>query len=197
MSCNDYKKLSEAYEYKENYEWGNKGELTFPSGNQMPPPSAPRPPGPPTYYDKDYHTEDERNWHHRYWDADHHRYWPKIIVPVPYAYQDWMTKFWNMINDISINYPEYPTLTDIQGMKNFILSLPTIIPCQTDLCNNYIKNFIDRNRDNLDAIVSNRSVLYGFLHDFYQDINQKFGSEILSNTKYIVPNNYYYNYNYI
>jgi hypothetical protein len=96
----------------------------------------------------------------------------------------WMSRFYYTIQDIGANYPIYPTVQDIESMQHFITSLPNIVPCRTTLCSSYIANFIDRNTENLDAITSNRVILYDFLRDFYFDIKQKFGNELYEDSYY-------------
>ena len=130
--------------------------------------------------------------HHKSHDDDHHHYnhYRQDILPYYepitryYRMNNWMSRFYYSIQDIGANYPIYPTIQDINSMKNFIAALPNIVPCRTSLCSSYIANFIERNTDNLDAITSNREFLYDFLRDFYFDIKQKFGNELYEDSHY-------------
>jgi len=129
--------------------------------------------------------------HRKIHDEDHHHYirYKENVLPyhdpiVRYYQSNWMSRFYSTIQDIGANYPDYPTLQDINAMKNFILALPHIVPCHTTLCSAYITNHVDRNSDNLDAITGNKEVLYDFLRDFYSDIKQKFGNELYEDTYY-------------
>lgn len=128
--------------------------------------------------------------HERRYDDDHHHYreYQERILPY-YApicnhTENWMTRFYYTIQDISANYPVYPTLHHIEIMQNFIRALPNIIPCHTSLCKSYITNYIDSANDNLEAITSNRNYLIDFLRDFHNDIKQKFGHELYEDSLY-------------
>ena len=126
------------------------------------------------------HDEDD----HRHY-RDYRDYVLPYYAPVyTYSYQSWMSRFQATIQDISINYPMYPTTMDIEKIQNFILSLPDIIPCQSSLCKAYVTNHIERNRDNMDAITGNRNYLQEFLRDFYMDLKQKFGHELYEDSYY-------------
>ena len=124
-------------------------------------------------------------------DDDHHHYrdYRERVLPYhepiyTYSYRSWMSRFHSTIQDISMNYPMYPTTLDIERMQNFILALPDIVPCHTSLCKSYIVNFVDRNKDNLNAITGNRNYLHEFLRDFFVDIKQKFGQELYEDFDY-------------
>lgn len=122
-------------------------------------------------------------------DHRHYRDYREFVLPYyapvyTYSYQSWMIRFHATIQDISLNYPMYPTMMDIEKMQNFILSLPNIIPCSSSLCKAYVANHIERNRDNLDAITGNRKYLHEFLRDFYMDLKQKFGHELYEDSYY-------------
>ena len=129
--------------------------------------------------------------HHRDHDEDHYHYrrYRDDVLPyhdpiMRYSYQTWMSRFLSTIQDINATYPIYPTTSEINSMKNFIIALPDIVPCHTSLCKSYITTYIERNRDNLDAITVNRNYLYEFLRDFYVDIKQKFGNELYEDYNY-------------
>lgn len=128
--------------------------------------------------------------HERRHDDDHHHYhdYQHRVLPChePHYYQNqnWMTRFYFTIQDISASYPVYPTLQHMETMQNFIMALPHIVPCHTSLCKSYITTYIERARDNLDAITSNRNYLIDFLRDFHNDIKQKFGHELYEDCLY-------------
>lgn len=125
-------------------------------------------------------------------DEDNHRHYrdyrdfvlPYYAPVYTYSYESWMSRFQATIRDMSMNYPLYPTMMDIERTQNFILSLPDIIPCRSSLCKAYVNNHIERNRENLDAITGNRNYLHEFLRDFYMDLKQKFGHELYEDSYY-------------
>jgi hypothetical protein len=122
-------------------------------------------------------------------DHRHYRDYRQFVLPYyqpvyTYSYESWMSRFQSTIQDVNINYPMYPTTMDMERMQNFILSLPDLIPCHSSLCKAYVTNHIERNRDNLDALTSNRNYLHEFLRDFYMDLKQKFGHELYEDSYY-------------
>ena len=84
------------------------------------------------------------------------------------------------INSIVYSYPVYPTLYDIERMKLFILDLPNFVPCQTNLCKNYVQNYVNNNKDNLNSITSSKAMLIDFFNDFIRDVTNKFNTEIIA-----------------
>ena len=138
-----------------------------------------------------FKAEDVHPKHIRNHDDDHHHYirYREEVLPYyypinRYSYENWMNRFFYTIQDISVSYPDYPTTYDIQTMSNFILNLPNIVPCHTSLCKSYITTYIDRERDNLNAITNNKLYLQEFLRTFYYDIKQKFGNELYEDAHY-------------
>lgn len=124
-------------------------------------------------YKKKY---DDDHTHYRNYRKNVIRYYEPVVYQ--FSYENWLSRFLYTIQDIGINYPDYPTTIDIAKMQKFILALPKLVPCNTSLCKSYITNYIDREKDNLDAITNNKKYLYDFLKDFYSDIKQKFGNEL-------------------
>jgi len=128
----------------------------------------------------------------RDYDDDYHRHYRdyrQFVLPTyepvyRYSYQCWMYRFYAIIQDISLNYPAYPTTYDRENMERFLLSLPSIIPCRSSLCKAYVSNHIERNRENFDALTANRNYLQEFLRDFYMDLKQKFGHELYEDSCY-------------
>jgi len=72
----------------------------------------------------------------------------------------WGPSFWFTLHNGAKNYPLNADAEDKYHMKNFILALPTIIPCSA--CSSHAKSHIRSNYHLLDHICSGRDNLFNF-----------------------------------
>jgi hypothetical protein len=102
----------------------------------------------------------------------------------PYFYNRYATNkftFFDSLNDIKNKYPTLPSESDKNIMKDFIINLPTIVPCDLP-CRDYVKFFTEtylKNND-LEKIVSNKYELVKFIDELKIDINNRYGYQIRS-----------------
>uniref|UniRef100_A0A6C0DZR9 ERV/ALR sulfhydryl oxidase domain-containing protein n=1 Tax=viral metagenome TaxID=1070528 RepID=A0A6C0DZR9_9ZZZZ len=102
----------------------------------------------------------------------------------PYFYNRYTTNrftFFDSLNDIKNKYPTLPSESDKNIIKDFIINLPTIVPCDLP-CRDYVKFFIEtylKNND-LEKIVSNKYELVKFIDELKIDINNRYGYQIRS-----------------
>lgn len=180
---------------KFNSTWSGKGgESTIPHSRLPPPPPGenrpPREHRPPHHYDHNYDYERRRIYNKPYYYYDYDNiyfpHYPNNQYPyLPYFYNIYtsyspynlnysqyipkMNMFWDSINKSILNYPEYPSLSDIDMMKRFIVDLPIFIPCN-DSCKSFMKIYIQEQISNLDSICQNKKTLV----DFFQNLRHQF-----------------------
>lgn len=85
---------------------------------------------------------------------------------------------WFSLHNGALNYPEMASPIIKERMKCFILALPIILPCET--CKNHANEFIENNREYLDAICSTRENLFNFFVDFHNNVNSFTNKPIMS-----------------
>jgi hypothetical protein len=90
----------------------------------------------------------------------------------------WGPKLWTVIHIGSLHYPENASPIYIEGMKNFILGLPYILPC--DNCKNHSLDFLSQYNDKLNIICSGRESLFKFFVDFHNYANKSQNKKIFS-----------------
>ena len=81
----------------------------------------------------------------------------------------WGPAFWFTIHNSSIHYPIQANSYYRENMKRFILSIPSLIPC--DKCKLHASSYIQSHLYRLDMIVSGRIKLFKFFVDFHNDVN--------------------------
>jgi hypothetical protein len=147
--------------------------------------SSPRPPPPFTRP----HPPFSRPHRPIYHDIPNHTF-PDWYVPFyrnyyyPYYNNRYITNrftFFDSLNDIKNKYPSLPSETDKNIMKDFIINLPTIVPCDLP-CRDYVKFYIEtylKNKE-LEKIVSNKYELVKFIDELKIDINNRYGYQIRS-----------------
>lgn len=85
---------------------------------------------------------------------------------------------WKLLHNTAINYPLCPSDYVKNQMKNFILSLTVLIPCEK--CRGHTAKYIEKHRDKLDEIVSSRDNLFAFFVDFHNQVNKRYNKPIIS-----------------
>lgn len=83
----------------------------------------------------------------------------------------WGPQLWFSFHNGATKYPTNPSPIVKNNMKNFILGIPVILPCEK--CKEHANQFIESNYDNLDNIVSSRENLFRFFFDFHNNANKK------------------------
>lgn len=83
----------------------------------------------------------------------------------------WGPKLWFSFHNGAAKYPSNPSPIIKNNMKNFILGIPVILPCEK--CKEHANQFIESNYNNLDNIVSSRDNLFKFFFDFHNYTNRK------------------------
>lgn len=87
--------------------------------------------------------------------------------------------FWFTIHNASIAYYDNPNETARSMMKNFIRSIPVIVPCTK--CKEHAHAYI--RTQNLDKAVKNRKNLFDFFLQFHNYVNAKGGRPAMTLTE--------------
>jgi len=90
----------------------------------------------------------------------------------------WGSKLWFSFHNGASKYPINPSPIVKNNMKNFILGIPVMLPCEK--CREHANQFIESNYNNLDNIVSSRDNLFKFFVDFHNNANRKTGKPEMS-----------------
>lgn len=90
----------------------------------------------------------------------------------------WGPHYWYMFHNMAYNYVERPSEETKRNLKNFIQSIPFILPCP--LCSDHAKIFLERNNHLLDHSVSSRNNLMMFFFFFHNYVNQNTQKKSLS-----------------
>jgi len=102
----------------------------------------------------------------------------------------WGPGLWLTLHSGATKYPEKPSLIVIEKMKNFVLGIPYIIPCEN--CAEHSRSFIQSKLDQLDTICSSRDNLFNFYVDFHNYVNKNLNKLLFS---YEEARNKYYGSN--
>tara|TARA_A100001011_G_scaffold400160_1_gene512838 strand:+ start:74 stop:550 length:477 start_codon:yes stop_codon:yes gene_type:complete len=94
------------------------------------------------------------------------------------APETWGSAFWFTLHNGSNNYPINPTPAWKYRMKNFILGIPVMIPCET--CEAHASSYIQERFNDLDIIVSSRKNLFEFFVHFHNEVNKRLGKKVIS-----------------
>ena len=84
-------------------------------------------------------------------------------------------KLWYILHNAALAFPEYPTELVKYRMKNLILGIPYLVPCES--CFEHSLEYID-NINNLDEICSSRRKLIKFFVEFHNSVNKRLGKSI-------------------
>ena len=83
----------------------------------------------------------------------------------------WGPKLWFSFHNGASKYPVNPSPIIKNNMKNFILGIPVMLPCEK--CKEHANQYIESNYSKLDDIVSSRDKLFKFFVDFHNHVNRK------------------------
>ena len=101
-----------------------------------------------------------------------------LTTPPPDPTDYWGPQLWFTLHNSAKHYPIYASPLYAERMKQFILALPVIIPCES--CREHAMDYIDGYRDQLDIICSCRESLFNFFVDFHNYVNERKGKKIYS-----------------
>jgi hypothetical protein len=85
---------------------------------------------------------------------------------------------WFSLHNAAAHYVDNPSPITRDRMKNVILGLPILLPCQN--CREHATAYIEKNYDNLDDVVSCRDKLFKFFVDFHNYVNQRYNKKIFT-----------------
>lgn len=83
--------------------------------------------------------------------------------------------FWFTLHNGATAYPYQPTLLIQNGMKNFLVSLPLMIPCVA--CKEHAYAFLKQ--ANLDTVVASRANLFGFFVAFHNFVSSRYNKRTM------------------
>ena len=84
----------------------------------------------------------------------------------------WGPPMWFTLHNGASKYPIKASPIFADRMKNFILGLPVMIPC--DKCQDHATAHIEANWSRLDDVVSGRDKLFKFFVDFHNRVNKRY-----------------------
>jgi hypothetical protein len=90
----------------------------------------------------------------------------------------WGRPFWFVLHFGALNYPDSPAKDIIEMSVGFILGIPVMLPC--DICKNHAYEYIQKRRNRLYKIASNKESLFKFYWEFHNDVNKQNGKRQLS-----------------
>lgn len=83
----------------------------------------------------------------------------------------WGPAFWFSLHNGALRFPENASPTWRDRMKNFILGIPVMVPCEK--CSVHATAYIENNYDKLDTVVSNKDTLFEFFCNFHNYVNKR------------------------
>ena len=92
--------------------------------------------------------------------------------------QIWGPCFWFSLHNGATLYPKNASPFWRKRMKNFILGIPVMIPCED--CCYHATAYIDSRKHELDTIVMTRENVMLFFIDFHNFVNARYGKRELS-----------------
>ena len=83
----------------------------------------------------------------------------------------WGPSFWFTLHNGSIRYALKPSPILKERMKQFVLNIPIMIPCEK--CADHAQFYIESHYDKIDEIVSSKSNLFEFFWKFHNEVNSR------------------------
>ena len=83
----------------------------------------------------------------------------------------WGPPLWFTLHNTAIKYPVIASPLYSSNMKNFINSIPYILPCEK--CKVHAINYIETIKNELDYICNGRENLFKFFVDFHNSVNKR------------------------
>lgn len=85
---------------------------------------------------------------------------------------------WFSLHNASAYYPENAAPLHAERMKNIIIGLPVLIPCET--CKEHATNYIEENKHLLMDICKTKKDVFKFFVDFHNYVNERLGKKKFS-----------------
>lgn len=104
-------------------------------------------------------------------------------TPVPIGINSpevWGPSAWKFLHIVAISYPIDPSDAQKQNAKNFIMSLPMMLPCEecSRNCQKYVLENLER--DGLSYATSCREGLFKFFWELHNKVNKRNNKPILT-----------------
>lgn len=93
----------------------------------------------------------------------------------------WGPGFWFSLHNGALKYPDAPAPLWKERMKNFILGIPVMLPCEK--CSHHAYAYIESQYQNLDEIVKNKQNLFTFFCNFHNIVNERLNKPSISITE--------------
>ena len=90
----------------------------------------------------------------------------------------WGPAFWFSLHNGALRYPNNASPHWKERMKNFILGIPVMLPCQK--CMMHATAYIDDKKQELDEIVNDKEKLFDFFCCFHNFVNKRLEKSELS-----------------
>ena len=90
----------------------------------------------------------------------------------------WGPAFWFTMHNSAAQYPVKPSEFYQEKMKNFILGLSVMVPCEK--CAIHAASYISTRQNELDNIVRTRLTLFDFFAEFHNFVNERTGKETIA-----------------
>jgi hypothetical protein len=84
---------------------------------------------------------------------------------------------WFSLHNASAFYPEKASPLHAERMKNVILGIPVLIPCEA--CKEHATNYIEQHKHYLMEICKTKNDLFKFLVDFHNFVNHRLGKRVI------------------
>jgi hypothetical protein len=100
----------------------------------------------------------------------------------------WGPPLWFTLHNSASKYPMSPSAIVREKMKNIIIGLPVLLPCE--VCKEHATAYIEKYFDQLDEICSTRDNLFKFFVDFHNKVNERHDKPLMTyETAYKLYNN--------
>ena len=90
----------------------------------------------------------------------------------------WGPGFWFSLHNGALKYPTEPSPLWKERMKNFIIGIPVMLPCEK--CSYHASAYIESQYPNLDEIVKNKDNLFTFFCNFHNIVNERLNKPTMS-----------------
>ena len=83
----------------------------------------------------------------------------------------WGKPLWFSLHHGALHYPPNPSDVIQKNMLNFIIGLPSIIPCS--ICREHATQYINNAKSTLQDVVSSPDKLFRFFWEFHNSVNER------------------------
>ena len=92
---------------------------------------------------------------------------------------NWGSSGWNLLHNISWNYPNKPTLEEKKNIFNFLIYFASVIPCMR--CRRDWTEYLNENMTSSDSVhLSSKDALTRFLVSGHNVVNTKLGKKSMT-----------------